>query len=220
MLLVLTSSSALALGTISMSSTPTPDSVIVEVTVNDDGSAASCLWLAIVRNGVDVFYFERDLGNSMMVSYTDTDVEPSTEYCYTMALRQFPGVACFTNDPCDAFDCFCQIQTCANPGPDPIFIGHGYLSEFYPGGASIDHNETQALLYPCDSPGTFIDLHTIPADALQYLDSGTAVTVSGNHWCCWAQCVWLLAAETVAPQPCIVPTEKTTWGRVKTMYRE
>jgi len=227
-LLVLSSSSAFALGTIHMSSTSYPDSIVVTATIYDDGSAGLCPWLAITRGGpdvlnggTDVFFIQRDLGNTINVTFTDTDVQPSTQYCYSMALRGLPGIPCFTGEQlCDAFDCFCQIETCANPGPDPAYIGQGFLRSTFPDGSPVDNNEVRALLYDCSMSDNFIGLQSIPPDAQQYLDSETAVSVSGDYWCCWAQCVWMLSADLVTPQPCEIATEKTTWGRVKSIYRE
>lgn len=219
-LLALSSSSTFALGAISMSSTAYPDSIVVEVTVNDDGSLPNCGWLAITRGGVDVYYFERDLFDSQSVTFTDTDVEPSTGYCYAMALRWFPApVPCPDGTLCDAFDCFCQIETCAVTGPGPMLIGRGFLSSEFPDGSPVDNNEVRALLYECGSTTEFVALHILPPGAEQYVDSQTAVRVSGDFWCCWAQCVWLLEAQQVVPQSCAVRTESTTWGQVKSIYR-
>jgi hypothetical protein len=205
-----------------MSSTGYPDSVVVEVNVIfDDGSAPVCAWLAVTRDGTDRFYFQRDPGNSQTVTFTDTGVEPNSSYCYGMALRLFPGpVPCPYGDLCQYFDCLCYIGTCANTGPEPTFIGVGYLSTEYPDGYPIDDNEVRALLYPCDSTTEFIALHSIPAEAGQYLDTETSVRVSGGYWCCWAQCIWLLSADEVVPESCAVRTRESTWGRVKALYRE
>jgi hypothetical protein len=219
--LMLFPTSLRAMGTISMSSTGYPDSVVVEVTVVDDGSPDLCQWLAITRDGADLFYFERDFGNTQTVTFTDTDVQPNSSYCYEMALRVIPAqLACPNGGLCQYFECFCYVGTCSDTGPEPTFIGLGYLSTQFPDGSPIDNNEVRALLYDCNSSTEFIALNRIPLDAMQYLDTDTSVWVSGGYYCCWAQCVWLLGAEEVVPEDCVVRTRDTTWGRVKALYRE
>lgn len=214
-------SSPVLAGTISMSSTPYPDSVVVTVTITDTGGVTGCGWLTITRNGAETFfYIEREIGTTITRRFVDTSVEPNTLYCYEMALRLFPApVPCTEGDLCDIFVCY-GIMTCVNTGPDPAFIGHGLLSTRLPDGTPVDDNEAQALLYPCASTSNFIGLHTIPPEAEQYLDTGSGVDVYGTWWCCWAQGVWLLAAEVVTPQSCVVAVEETTWGAVKELFRE
>jgi hypothetical protein len=85
----------------------------------------------------------------------------------------------------------------------------------------VDHNEVQALLYGCEGPpGDFIGLHALPGAAGPYLDSDTPVDVFGTWWCCWAQGVWLLIAQEVVPHACIIAVRETTWGSVKSLYRD
>jgi hypothetical protein len=203
-------------------STVYPDSVVLNATIEDTGGSPECGWIVILRNGADTFYIERQIGSTINVRFADTNIEPNTLYCYTMDFRAFPApVPCTQYAFCQAFDCFYDIRTCVNTGPDPVFLAHGLLSEFYPGGYEIDHNETQALLYDCnDADQIVIDLHALPLDAEPYLDSGQGVDVYGTWWCCWAQGIWLLVAEVVVPRDCVLATEETTWGRVKALYRE
>jgi hypothetical protein len=219
---ILTLGSPVLAGTISMSSTPYPDSVVVTVTITDTGGAAECGWLAITRNGADVFfYIPREIGSTITRRFADTAVERNTLYCYEMALRAAPApVPCAGDDLCDVFDCSYQIMTCVNTGPDPAFIGHGLLSTRFPDGTPVDGNEAQALLYSCTSTSDFRGLHTIPAEAAPYVDTGNGVDVYGTWWCCWAQGVWLLAAEAVTPHSCTVAVEETTWGRMKSLFRD
>ncbi len=220
-MILVVSSPALA-GSISMESTPYPDSVVVTVTVTDTGGAPGCGWLAITRDGADTFYYiEREVGSTITRRFVDTNVEPNTLYCYEMALRLVPGpVPCPEGNLCDIFDCFYQIMTCVNTGPDPAFIGHGLLSTRLPDGTPVDGYEAQALLYPCGSTSYWYALHTIPPEAEQYLDTGSGVDVYGTWWCCLAQGVWLLAAEGVTPHSCVVAVEETTWGGVKALFGE
>ena len=214
-------SSPVCAGTISMSSTPYPDSVIVEVTIDDTGGAPLCGWLTITRGGADTFfYIQREIGTTITRRFVDTNVAHNTLYCYEMALLAAPFTPCPFGYLCDVFDCFYMIATCVNTGPDPALLGHGLLSTKFPDGSEIDHNEAQALLYSCTAPDDFFGLHTIPPDAAQYLDTGTGVDVYGTWVCCWAQGVWLLAAQAVTPHSCIVRAEETRWGRVKALYRE
>jgi hypothetical protein len=219
-LLLTLSSPVLAKGTISLTSTAYPDSVVITATINDTGGSPECGYIVLLRNGGQTFLFvERQIGSTITKRLVDTNVDPSTLYCYTMDLGYnpfVPGCGSF----CEAFECFYQIETCVNTGPDPAFIGHGLLSEFFPGGGEVDHNETQALLYPCNGPPYILfGLHTIPGDAAPYLDSGDGVDVYGTWMCCWAQGVWLLVAQVVEPHSCVLAVEKTTWGRIKSLYR-
>jgi hypothetical protein len=209
-------------GTITLASTPYPDSVIIQATIQDTGGEPGCAWIAITRNGVDVFYIERQPGATISRRLVDTGVQPSTLYCYGAALRLVPGVEgpC-TDTLCDLFDCFYQIQTCANTGPDPAFIGHGFLSTQLPDGSPVDFNEVQALLYRCgETPQDFIGLHTVSTEVQAYVDTGTAVDVYGSPWCCWSQGVWLLVAEAAEPHTCIIAVDGVHWSEVKRLYRE
>lgn len=223
-LLLTLSSPVLARGTISLVSTAYPDSVVITATINDTGESPECGYLLFLRNGLPTFFWvQRQIGSTITKRFVDTyDVNPNTLYCYTMDLGYgplAPGCGSF----CElAFDCFYQIETCVNTGPDPAFIGHGLLSELYPDGITpVDHNETQAFLYPCDGPPYYFytGLHAIPGEAAPYLDSGNAVDVYGTWVCCWAQGVWLLVAQVVEPHSCVLPVQETTWGRVKSLYR-
>ncbi len=216
-------SSPVFAGTVSMSSTPYPDSVIVTVTITDTGGAPGCGWLTILRGGQETFYYiERQVGSTITRRFVDTDVQPNTLYCYEMDLRMFPGpIPCSTGSFCNVFECFYPPTTCVNTGPDPALLGRGRLSSRYPDGTPIDGNDAQALLYPCTSPETmWFGLHTIPPEAVQYVDTATEVEVRGTWVCCWAQGVWLLAAQVVTPKSCVLPVEKTTWGGVKALYSE
>jgi hypothetical protein len=207
-------------GTITMSSIPYPDSVIVEVTINDTGGVLPfCGWLTITRNGAGTpFYIERQVGTTVMRRFVDTNVSHNTLYCYEMALAAGPFTPCPFGNLCDVFDCFYQIMTCVNTGPEPALIGHGLLSRYFPDGSSVDDNEVRALLYPCATTNNFIALHAVPSDAAQYMDAGNGVDVFGAWWCCWAQGVWLLAAQVVTPHSCTIAVDHTTWGRVKALY--
>jgi len=209
-------------GTITMNSTPYPDSVVVEVTVNDTGGAPFCGWLMVTREGqMTPFFFERQIGSTITRRFVDTSVSHNTLYCYEMALAAGPFTPCPFGSLCDLFDCFYQIMTCVNTGPEPALIGHGLLSRYFPDGSPIDDNETRALLYSCGPPGfNFVGLHSVPAEAAQYMDTGQGVDVYGTWWCCWAQGVWLLAAELVTPHSCTISADETTWGRVKALYGE
>jgi hypothetical protein len=220
-LLLVIASPAFAEGFISMSNTPYPDSVVIIVTVEDPADHPECGWLAVTR-GTDVGYIQRHPGTTFTARVVDTNVEPNTLYCYTMALRAAPTpVPCVTMDLCGLFYCFYMIQTCANTGPDPAFIGRGFLKTTFPGGGEVDYNEVNAVLWICDrSPDSWISLHSIPADAGPYVDSGTPVDVFGSYLCCWAQGMWLLVAEVVIPHTCIIAVEPTTWGSVKAVYRD
>ena len=222
-LLMTLSPPAFALGTISLTSTAYPDSVVITATITDTGGSPECGYLTFLRNGVQTnLFIERQIGTTITRTVVDTDVEPSTLYCYTMDFRQFPiPVFLLCGDFWNAFDQFCQIQTCVNTGPNPALLGRGLLSEFYPGGGEVDHNETQAILLDCESPSTILlGLHSIPPEAEPYLDSGQVVRVFGAPFCCWAQCVWLTSATHVEPSSCVIATEPTTWGRVKALYRD
>jgi hypothetical protein len=210
-------------GTMSLTSTPYPDSVVIEVTIDDTGGAAGCPWIAITRRGTDVFYIERQIGTTITRRFVDTNVEASTLYCYEAALRLYPVPVPFPcgGTLCDAFDCFYQIQTCVNTGPDPGFIGHGFLRSEFPDGTPVDGNEVRALLYPCGGTGwSFIGLHTLGAEVQADVDTGTAVDVYGTWQCCWAQGVWLLQAQAAEPHECVVAVEQVPWSRVKSIYRE
>ena len=128
---------------------------------------------------------------------------------------------CPTSDLCYLFECFYQIQTCANTGPDPAFIARGFLRSEWSDGTPVDHNETQALLFECEgSEFNPIGLHALTGNTSQYVDSGTPVDVFGTYVCCWAQGVWLLMAQAAAPQSCVLPVDETTWGRVKSIYHD
>jgi len=209
-------------GTISMSSTPYPDSVVVEVTINDTGGVLPfCGWLAVTRNGgLTSFYIERQAGTTITRRFVDTDVSENTLYCYEMALAAGPFAPCPFGSLCEAFDCFYQIMTCVNTGPEPALIGHGLLSRHFPDGSPVDDNEVRALLYSCATSTSFVGLHAVPAEAAQYMDTGQGVNVYGTWWCCWAQGVWLLAAQVVTQHSCTIATGETTWGRVKALYGE
>jgi hypothetical protein len=219
--LLLTLSPSVHAGTISLTSTPYPDHVVIDITVDDTGEQPTCPYLVLKRSGTDVFYIERQVGVTTH-QFVDTNVEESTLYCYTMDLRLFPApVPCNPEAFCLAFECFYLIQTCVNTGPDPAFIGHGLLSEFWPDGTEVDHNETNAILYDCSYPDLiYTSLFQIPVEAEPYLDSGESVAVFGTWWCCWAQGIWFLKAELVVPRLCVIATEETTWGRVKSLYRD
>jgi len=208
-------------GSISLTSTPYPDSVVVEVTVNDTGGSPQCPYLVLVRNGRPTFLFvERQIGSTITKRLVDTNVNPNTLYCYTMdfGFNPFqPGCGSL----CDAFECFYNIETCVNTGPDPAFIAHGLLSYQWPDGTPVDGNETQALLYPCAPPSYYQwGLHSISPDVAQYVDTGIGVDVYGTWQCCWAQGMWLLIAQEAVPHDCPLPAQETTWGRVKAMYRD
>jgi hypothetical protein len=220
--LLLTSSPTVHAGTIWLTSTPSPDHVVVNITVDDTGDQPACPYLVLKRGDTDVFYIERQFGVTTTHQFVDTNVKESTLYCYTMDLRMFPApVPCTPGAFCLAFECFYQIMTCVNTGPDPAFIGHGLLSEFYPGGGEVDHNEANAILYDCEDPNRILlELHQIPAEAEPYLDSGESVAVYGTWLCCWAQGIWLLNAQLVVPRSCVIAVEESTWGRVKSFYRD
>jgi hypothetical protein len=215
------STSAHALGSITMTGTGYPDSVVVNVTVNDTGGVPLCGWLTLLRNGQETFlYIEREPGATISRQLVDTNVEPNTLYCYTVAMRTAPfALTCPFGDLCDAFECFYRIETCVNTGPDPALIGHGRLSTQWPDGTPVDANEVQALLYTC-TPPDIIALHSSSAPIGQYLDTNIDVKVYGTWWCCWAQGVWLLTVQAVEPQPCVLPVNESTWGKVKSLYRE
>ena len=222
-LLMTLSPPAFALGTIYITSTAYPDSVVITATITDTGGSPECGYLTFLRNGVQTnLFIPREIGTTITRTVVDTDVDPSTLYCYTMDFRQIPiPVALPCGDFWNAFEQFYLIQTCVNTGPDPAFIGHGYLSEFYPGGGEVDHNETQAILLRCEDTSSILaGLHSIPAEAEQYLDSGIPVAVYGTWLCCWAQGVWLLNAQVVVPRSCVLAVKETTWGRVKSLYRD
>jgi hypothetical protein len=98
----------------------------------------------------------------------DTDVSENTLYCYEMDLAAGPFAPCPFGSLCDAFDCFYQIMTCVNTGPEPALIGHGLLSRYFPDGSPVDDNEVRALLYACGTVGyDFIGLiHTLERTGL------------------------------------------------------
>jgi len=212
-------------GYITMSSTGYPDSVAIDVTVQDPGGYPGflpCNWLGVTRGSAIIGVIERHPGSTTTQHVVDTNVEPNTIYCYRMVLLATPdaGAPLYCNfDPnslCTVFDCFYDIQTCANTGPGPAFLGHGFLTT-----ENVDHNEVNAFINACDlPPGQWgIALHTISGTAAPYVDSGTAVNVYGEPLCCWAQGVWLLEATAATPQSCVVAVEPITWGAVKAMYR-
>jgi hypothetical protein len=198
--------------------------VVVTAVIDDTGGSPQCGWLAFLRNGQETyFYVPRQIGSTSTHRFVDVDVEPGTLYCYTMDLRFAPApVPCDPYAFCTVFDCFYDIRTCVNTGPDPAFIGHGLLSTQWPDGTPVDGNEIAALLYPCSGQSlqSLIALYQLSADAAPYLDTGEGVDVFGTWWCCWAQGVWLLVAQQVEPHSCALKVEESTWGRVKALYRD
>ncbi len=124
---------------------------------------------------------------------------------------------CFDGTLCDAFDCFYDIETCVNTGPDSAFLGRGFLSTE---GVDRYAGMVRAFLQPCVSGPAPVSLFQIPGEAVQYLDTDTAVDVYGTVWCCWAQGIWLLSAQVVEPHSCIVAVEEKTWAAAKALYRD
>jgi hypothetical protein len=207
-----------------MHSTGYPDSVAIDITITDPGGSQGsffpCDKIGVVGNGRIVALFDRHPFTTITRHVVDTDVQPNTMYWYAMAL--------FADSPVGLLDCGsevfcnvfydCHVQTVVNTGPDPAFIGHGFLETNY-----ADDNEVKAFLAPCE-PGPVgqnrIALHVISGTAQQYVDSGIAVNLYGAPWCCWAQHVWLLEAQAATPAPCVVATEQKSWGAVKALYRK
>jgi hypothetical protein len=220
--MLLTVSSAAHAGTITMTSTAYPDSVVINLTITDTGEVSGCGWLTVLRDGQETFlYVQRQVGTTIVRRLVDTNVQPNTLYCYQMDLRLGPiPFACPTGNFCTAFECFVPTHICVNTGPDPAFLGHGLLSSKAPDGTPLDGIETQALLYPCGSPDNVIGLWQISSDAWQYIDSGIDVNVYGAYACCLPQGVWALEAQLATPEPCVLKVESATWGKVKSLYRD
>ncbi len=224
LLLVLISTSALAQSPfIFMESTGYPDSVAIKVTVNDPGGLPSCAALAVIRSssygspGPIVGVFARQPGATIVRHIVDTDVDPNTEYCYGMALILFPVPVPLWcgGDVCQVWNCFCDISTCSNTGPDPFFIGHGLLSTVGGGG------DTPYYLYDCSGGAVPIQgFCGISGTAASFLNSGIAVDVYGQPERCYAQCIWGRYATAATAQPCIVAVQPTSWGAVKALYRD
>ena len=79
-----------------MSSTGYPDSVVIDVTVQDPGGYPggdpTCQWLAVTRGSDNVIaFFPRQMGTTSMHHVVDTNVQSSTLYCYRMALITVPA---------------------------------------------------------------------------------------------------------------------------------
>ncbi len=220
--ILLTVSSTVHAGTITMTSTAYPDSVVINLTITDTGEVPGCGWLTVLRDGQETFlYVQRRFGTTIVRRMVDTNVQHNSLYCYQMDLRLGPfPVACPTGNFCTAFECFVPTHTCVNTGPDPAFLGQGLLSSKFPDGTPVDRIEAQALLYPCGSPDNFFGLWQISSDVWQYIDSGTDVNVYGAYACCLPQGVWALEAQLATPAPCVLKVESATWGKVKSLYRD
>jgi len=215
--------SSLSAGSIFMSSTGYPDSVAIDVNISDDGLMPSCPYLGIVRTSdlSIVAVIARQPGTTITRHVVDANVEPNTIYCYRMALLQLPWPVpawCGGNigTLCGPFDCFYDFQACSNTGPDPAFIGHGFLTS-----EGAIPNETAAFIVPCDSGAPPIPLYSLSGTASPYLDSGITVDVFGTmERGGIPQGVWYYVAQAATPHSCVLAVEPTSWGAVKALYRE
>lgn len=208
-------------GSIGMSSTGNGNSVTIDLVINDDYMGPnSCSYLGLTRGEggpiIQVITRQPGITNLQVV---DTGLQPNTVYCYRMVMLQLPipfPLYCGNNPSslCNDFECFYDIQTCSNTGPDPAFIAHGFLTT-----QGTTPNETAALIVPCS--GAFqIGLFSVSGTAQQYVDSGIAVNVYGTmERGGLPQGVWYYVAQAATPQPCVVATAPVTWGAVKSLYR-
>ncbi|HEX6791841.1 MAG TPA: hypothetical protein VF247_11070 [Candidatus Krumholzibacteria bacterium] len=224
-LVVLAGNARAQSGYIQMTSSGNADSVFINLTINDPGGQPGplpCTRIGVTRGwgGPIVGFIDRVPGTTIQRQVVDHGLEPNTIYCYRVVLwSTFFNTYCNfdVNSICSVFDCFYDTQTCINTGPGPAFMGHGFLST-----QNADGNEARAILYPCsgDINSPITSFVTLAQDAAQYVDSGIAVDVYGEPWCCWAQGMWLYSATTATPHSCVVKTEQKTWGAVKALYRE
>ena len=199
--------------------------VTIDLAITDP-PGGTCQYLGVVRGSFNDVYgshnviavIARQPGTTFNAQVLDTNVEPNTVYCYRMVTLYFPvplflpGIC---EDFCSLFNCFCDVQTCTNTGPNPALLGHGYLSTENAGG------DTPAYLYPCEGGGGYpvLGFAAVSGTAYQYLDTGTPVLVYGEPCRCYAQCIWGWTATAADPQSCVIAAEQKTWGAVKAIYR-
>lgn len=211
-------------GTIMMTSTGYPDSVVIDITITDPGGGPpGCSWLAVINAEASevLTIVERAPNMTTTLHFVDTEVVPNTVYCYRMALLAAPVPAPIWcgGDPgslCEAFDCFYDIQTCSNTGPDPAVIGHGFLTS-----EGAVPNEVAAFIASCDPMVSPIALYSVAGTAQQYLDGGTAVDVFGTmERGNLPQGVWYWVAQAATPHSCTIAVERRSWGAVKALYKD
>src|SRR5262245_60379643 len=205
-------------GSIEFTGTAFSDRTVLSVTIVDDGGAPDCENFWITRGG-ELRYFIPRVAATATYEFTDTDVQPNTQYRYDLiGYRLLFGIPSDQYEFCRAFDGGCDAGrgVWANWGPVPIgrgrLIRDGRYGEPWSAGVAFiacSRNEDAAM-----SMG-------VPDELQHYIDSGATVFVRGHWFRVSQQHGDGVRAEEIVPDLCPpTATEPSTWSHVKRTYRD
>jgi hypothetical protein len=204
-------------GSIDFTGTASSDRTVLNVTIVDDGGAEDCENFWITRGG-ELRYFIPRIAGTTTYEFTDTEVQPNTQYRYDLKGYRYFVAPSDQYEFCRAFDdAWCRgFRVWANWGPVPI--GRGRLIQ---DGRYGDPWSAGVAFIACGGNENFAQSMGVPAEFQPYIDSGETVFVRGHWFRVSQQHGDGVRADEIVPDHC-PPTaaESSTWSHVKRTYRD